>query len=642
MGRIFLPLLLTLLFWTTSALAFDAGSSCVKCHGDRETMAKLNAADFYLDPAAVDREVGMGGEPRCVDCHLGDPSQADVAGAHTGLLRPMLTVYGAGRAGTTMSRQELGVGALHLANERPSGLLPHPEPEKARALQVDKVTGLFWHDRDSDRLTFRADIAQKTCGRCHGEQVAEYRDSGMGLLRNQRGDRSFSEKLPGPHNCGPWFGDNYQRLAADTNVPFSKEQNAANDRNCNKCHPGCNDCHYQPFLGEGTHRFAPPQPVTCYGGRRGTICHAGPMERRRGAGFLRDEYAFPGTLYSGAHREAGLSCTDCHSLKDHNSGHMASPEARDSCQKCHPEFVAAIATSDHAKVDCVACHIDEIGGYQFTEWGPGNWAGNETPYAKHAGYFGVRDQPTLLRRADGRWLPYKPFPMAVLNQKNSLKPTGVVFREIPRRKIQGDTQCGEPESFVVKRPADQTNDAFIIVGTRTDLPSGNKAILWIQMDKISHALTFARDCDSCHASHAQISRSEFRYADPRNVTGPFEGSYTVVADAKGLRFENWRWDPVQPVVGRKTTNFALFTTNPEAWNVTDVDLSLPFDEAAYQASRSKLDQFITKVDAALARQKDDATVTARLKRIRNLAHHNLSFAEDKWNAEQGVEKTQAK
>ncbi|MGE4580546.1 MAG: cytochrome c3 family protein [Desulfuromonadales bacterium] len=620
-------LLIALLLFPLAAQAYDPASGCVQCHGDAQKMRALGAEALYLDPAQVDREVNMKGEPTCVDCHLGDATALEAAAAHQGMLRPLIMVSGRDLAGEAMERPRLGLLPLLPGEKGPSALVPKPDSSMAQLAGVDKINGLHWHDRDPERFSYRPDLAQATCGQCHRKSTEEFNASGMGRLHFQRANRSFAEPLPGPHNCGAWFGDNLERLAAETTVPFSAAQAAAADRNCNQCHPGCNDCHFKPYKGEGRHLFGQPEPVSCYGGQRGVICHAGPMERRRGAGFIREDYAYPGSLYAGAHREAGLNCLDCHSLRRHDPGSTASPQARASCRLCHADIVAAVESSEHAQVDCASCHIDEVGGYQFTFWGPGAWAGVETPYAKHAGYFGIRDWPTLIRNPEGRWLPYKPYPMAVLNQKHGLEPTGVVFRAIPSRQIEAQPAIGEVEGFTVARTATETNDAFIITGTRSELPGNGKTILWIQMDKISHALGYGRDCEGCHASHAQRAFSTFRYGDSRNVSEPFTGSYQIVADEKGLRFENLKYGDIKVREGRRVEDFAPFVVFPEAWNVEGMDLSLPFDEQKYQRAQQGLAALLATLQVRREAAAGEAELLKKLAKVEAVAYHNLAAAQ---------------
>jgi hypothetical protein len=350
------------------------------------------------------------------------------------------------------------------------------------------------------------------------------------------------------------------------------------------------------------------------------------MERRRGAGFLRDEFAHPRSLYAGAHREAGVECLDCHSLPDHQSGHMASAEARSSCARCHGEIVAAVKESYHARVDCSACHIDEIGGYQFTFWGPGTFSGNETPYAKHSAYYGVRDKPTLIRNAEGRWLPYKPYPMAALNQKKELPPSGIVFRTVPEKTVPGREALGEPAAIVVSRLGDQTHDAYISTGTH-DVPGNGKGIFWIQLDKVSHSLGGGRDCDDCHASREQSATSEFTYFDRRNVKAPVAGSYKVVADGKGMRFVDLVHSEVKPQPGRRVEDFAPFVRLPGAWKMEGVDLSIPFDPARVAAAKAEVQTVLRDIEAVEERTEDDEKTT-ELRRIRGVAWHRPAAARE--------------
>lgn len=615
-------------FAPLAALAFDPASGCVRCHGDREAMSRLGAEDMYLDPAAVDREVGMKGKPTCVSCHLGDPAAAEKEAAHTGMARPLLMVDGEKKASAPATRDGLAMLPLVPRRSGPSSMLPDIDPQDAAEAGITGLKGLFWHDRDPVTFAYSPSVARRTCGTCHPGQTEDYNRSGMGLVLYQRANRSFSEPLPGPHNCGAWFEGNGERLAEETSVPFSASQNEAAARSCNACHGGCNDCHYQPHRGEGRHLFARrPDALTCYGGGRGVTCHAAPMERRRGAGFLRDEFAHPKSLFAGGHQEAGLDCLDCHSLPGHDSGHVASAEARGSCGRCHGEIAAAVKESYHARVDCSSCHIDEIGGYQLTFWGPGTFAGNETPYAKHSAYYGVRDKPTLIRNAEGRWLPYKPYPMAVLNQKKELPPSsGVVFRAVPEKTVPGRESLGEPGSIPVSRRADQTHDAYIAAGTR-EVPGNGKAILWIQMDRVSHALGGGRECDDCHASHEQSATSEFTYFDKRNVAAPVVGSYKVVADGKGMRFVDLIHSEVKPQPGRRAEDFAPFVRLPGAWNVEGIDLSIPFDPARVAAAKAEVQGIMKELDDLETKTQNEERIS-QLRQVRAVAWHRPAAARE--------------
>lgn len=614
--------LLALLLAAGSAMAYDAASGCVKCHGDREKMESLGAGSMYLDPAAVDREVGMKGAPTCTDCHQGDPSAMEKEAAHKGLLRPFVSAAGKKVKGEAVSRSDIGLSPLVPKKEGSpmAAMIPKGDKELLQKNEIKKVLGMYYHDRDPKTFAYSPKIARDTCGRCHGKEVKDYNASSKGLMKHQRAYVSYAEELPGPQNCGAWFGNNYERLRDETSVPYTPQQNAASDRSCNACHAGCNDCHYKPYKGEGRHLFGRPETPSCYGGGRGSICHAGPMDRRRGSGFLRGEYSFPATLPVEKHAQKGLQCLDCHKPADHNFGHLASDDARSSCKKCHAEIVAAVKASDHRNVDCSSCHITDVGAYQFTFWGPGNVTGIETPYAKHKEYYGVRDLPTLVKHPAGRWIPVKPYPMAVLNQQKDVKPSGLLFRAIPERKIRGNTDIGEPEFFSIVRGFADVNDAVIVNGTRSDLPSGNKAILWVQIDKMSHALGKGRGCKSCHASEAQVSHSSYEYFDEKNVTEKFTGSYTVVADRDGIRFTDMKNTEIKPAKGRSAIDFAPFTVMPDAWNVKGIDLSIPFSEKRYRKADAGLEMFLKELEK---RPQDEKTA-----KVRVIAYHNLKKAKE--------------
>jgi hypothetical protein len=617
-----------------SAFAYAADSSCVNCHADADIMSAYGVPELHLDPEQVDKEVNMGGIPTCVDCHRGDNTTMVKEDAHQDLLKPFMMAIGGNYKGEALERSDTGAFPLVPQGESMfSSMVPKLEQDELQRLNTKKIKGLHFHDRDPETFAYAPEIARATCGKCHADEVEAYNKSSKGLLKHQRAFRSFSEDLPGPQNCGPWFGDNHALLAQETAVPFSAAQNASSARQCNTCHAGCNDCHYQAYKGEGgegRHRFGPPDSLSCYGGGRASLCHAGPMDRRRGAGYMRGEYAFPADLPRGVHVQNGIECLDCHEVNNHQFGHLASDNARNSCQNCHPQIVTALRESTHANVDCSACHIQAVGAYQFTFWGPGVVAGVETPYAKHKEYYGTRTLPTLIKNASGRWIPVKPYPMAALNQSKDVEPTGLKFRAIPERTIKGHTRIGEPETFTIAREQTDVNDAFIIMGTRDDLPENNKALLWIQMDKMSHALGKARNCESCHRSNAQVAESTFTYANPNDVAQPFSGSYTIVADENGMRFENIKTSEIVPQAERHISDFAPFTFFPAGWNVSGIDFSIPFESREVAEATSDLERFLTELEAA------EGVDTGH---IRAVAYHNLNMAKQMLQ-EQGKEKVE--
>jgi hypothetical protein len=127
---------------------------------------------------------------------------------------------------------------------------------------------------------------------------------------------------------------------------------------CNGCHvTSCGDCH-----GDAPHASGPPPDAACERCHRGAFVgwdYAGRAPRedheryRRGPTAGGEHYL---KMRPDVHREAGLGCADCHSMR---SLHEQRPSAR-SCRDCHAEISRDVP--DHAiaghleKMECVACH----------------------------------------------------------------------------------------------------------------------------------------------------------------------------------------------------------------------------------------------------------------------------------------------
>ncbi len=612
---------------------FDPISTCVRCHADQALLTRLGAPQMYLDPAQVDLEVGMNGAPNCVDCHLGDNRTMVAADAHKGMPRPFFAAVGENFKFEAVDRAVSGFAPITPQGENRSILLQQkPVPELARERGLQSLGPLFFHDHDPQTLAFDPTIARQTCGKCHSAQMDGYAESGMGLLRYQRAYTHWTASPPGPHNCGVWFGDNYERIAEETTVPFAVEMNAAQARSCNSCHPGCNDCHYQGFAeSKARHRFTGDvSALSCYGGGRGATCHSGPMERRRGAGFLREEFAVPlDELSQDVHARNGLQCVHCHQSREHDFGHQASVSARDACHRCHPDIVAALGAGTHRDVDCSACHVQRAGGYQFSFWGPGHAQGQENVYAKHNAYSGVRSLPTLVRHPEShRWIPLKPYPMATLNVAPETAPQTLSLRTIPETRIAGRTRLGEPETFTVQRGPGQVNDMYALRGT-VQIEGGGQMLAWVQFEKLSHALGPGRDCASCHANHHQRAVSWYTFADGSTVHDPFHGAYSVLASEKGLTFSGFAQTSVNPAGGRKVTDFAPFiAAGAETWNFEGVDLSLPFNEEKVDQARMRFNLLYARLHELLHARSDVPADLVELRRIRSVLYHNADVAEE--------------
>ncbi len=551
-----------------------AANGCTSCHGDRARMEALGYPHFTVTPQEVAAQSGM--EAGCSDCHLGDPTQGEKEKAHAGMGRLRLVR----REGL---RAEIADRKLPLQVVGSPALRIRPRIEKNGRPAVDPtVSTVLYQDKRADTLSQDFTMMEKSCGRCHAREVAQFRKSTMGRNGKQSRYSAWNSRERGPHNCGAWFAGNEAGIADNTAVPFPATTAALDQRTCNQCHVGCLDCHYDPQPTDpanphrGMHTFdRKPKPVSCYGGGRGTFCHAGPEERRRGAGYFGGPFSHPEGMEPDVHLRAKVGCLDCHanSGTDPTLGHgMVKRQA--TCDRCHAREVASHRTSAHKHLSCEACHIQEVGGYQGTYWGPGVLAGSPTPYFKYNDYYGTMAEPILIRDQNGRWIPVKPFPMAVMNQKSGVdRKPGLYWRwpaELP--------------------DLERTDDAWGYVGLFGGLPENNRALLWIQMDKMSHKYGRSRSCGSCHElpGGEQLQKVAWDYGGAGAM--PFSGSQTVVAGKKGLAIRGIRTtEGIEPTKGHAISSFAPWRYLPDAWQIPG-DFALPAlkDRAGYEKSRDDL------------------------------------------------------
>jgi hypothetical protein len=601
-------------------------SSCISCHGNKAEMEKLGYPQLYLDPVEVEKEVNMG-EVACEDCHMGNPAEMTAEKAHEGMPRPF---YAA--AGKTLKYQAVGREVTNYDPIQPKGkerfkfLMRKPDPQQAKEKGIAVLAQLYYHDHDPETMAYDPSVAEKTCGKCHENEVKEYNVSGMGLNKYQRGFTNFSDLKPGPQNCGAWFGDNHDKIGAELAVEYPKAHGDGSARGCNKCHASCNDCHYKGYeKSNARHVYQKdPEPLSCYGSGKGTICHAGPMDRRRGAGYMREEFAFPiHELAEDVHAKNGVTCNDCHKMESHSYGHLSSQSARESCKNCHEEiYNAALESPDHGNVDCTSCHIQAVGAYQFTFWGPGKQEAQVKALAKHKEYYGTRSQPTLVKHPErGVWIPMKPYPMGVLNMKDDVKGVNkLILREIEPTMVKGNAKIGE-QDFTLERKPDEVNDMYIMNGTYK-LKKNNKMLAWIQMDKMSHSIGEARNCDSCHSSHDQIATSWWTYDASNDVKKPFNGSYIIRGTKKGLFFTDWKYETPEPAAGMDTEDFMPFINSGNVWDTKGIDFSIPFDDKKYADARSDYELLYGKLHGLEQQYAKDQAKLDTIKLARKILPHN--------------------
>ncbi len=501
----YLKLLSVLFFFLGLPQVMALQSSCTFCHSNQTVMEGLNFSWFYFTEDEVWNQskmvrTGVGG-PACQDCHLGDPENYTAEGAHRGMPRPI---------------------AVSLEDFAPADryrYLPNLTPQSDRyplnMLPGDRsLKTVLYHERDPTNYAANTTIIEMTCGRCHEQQVKDFLETPMARVTMQSSYPTFTDP-PGPHNCGYWLLD-IERIREELAVNYTEEQAQVVDRICQQCHTGCLDCHYQPFLGKGRHFFSRTVPAeSCESGGGRGICHAGAEDFRRGAGFNRDLTSLP-SLPRDAHAAQNMTCTDCHE----RDGHLFKREVK-NCGQCHREAVEEMEESVHQNLSCEACHIQSLGGYQMTIWGPGEYYGVVSPLVKN-NYYGTLSRPILIRDQDGIWIPVKADPQAVLNMKGELAPSGIRFRDLPPLR-------------------NRSRDAFALAGTFKDLPRNSNAVLWIHMDKASHGLGPARACRDCHDTGIQEAVSTW-IAFGEHIYPPlnrsFTGRHQVIGNSSGLYITN--------------------------------------------------------------------------------------------------------
>ncbi|HEY6008925.1 MAG TPA: cytochrome c3 family protein [Geobacteraceae bacterium] len=555
-------------------LAWGKGNSCLDCHASATKMAALGYAHFTVTAAEVKAQSGMTAD--CPDCHLGNPDSTEKEKAHKGMGRLLIVRKKGLKAETAERKYPLEFGA------EPMNRIKYVADKDGKPAVDPTVAQILYQDKRPDTLSQDFAMMEKTCGACHKKEFDEFRKSAMGQNAKQSQYRSWTDKERGPHNCGVWSEPNYAKITATTTVPFSREQSALNQRSCATCHVGCLDCHYAPMASDpakprqGMHTFnRRPAPQNCYGGGRGTLCHAGPEERRRGAGYFGASYAYPEGSAPDVHATKNVGCLDCHETSGVNPrlGHGTVRRSHTRCFDCHLKAVEGLRYTVHKSLTCEACHVQEVGGYQATFWGPGTQAGTATPFYKYKEYYGIMKEPILIKDESRLWIPVKPYPMAVMNQQGDYAK--------PLRHWRYPTTFAELE---------RTNDAWGYVGLFGGLPENNQALLWVQMDKVSHKYGKSRSCASCHELRDGEQRQTvtWDYSDAGAL--PFSGSHTVVGNRAGLYIREMKArDRIEVLDGFRLSSFAPWVYLPDKWVVRG-DFSIPpiKDKKRYEEAKQEL------------------------------------------------------
>lgn len=591
-----------------------SSAECIRCHSDQKKLAELGYPEFFVTPEIVAVQ-SKHSTADCRDCHLGNGRATDKDKAHKGMLKMLIV----GEEAELKRRKVFYPSALTpTGKNRLFELIPKMEID-GKLRYPYEVRTILWHDRDPETYNFDPEMAQKTCARsdCHPEQLKQFNTTFMATNFRQRTMRTWLVPY-GPHNCGPSFADlpprevlqaagfdyqNTEKIRSNLNIPFSGQQAEDKQRVCNTCHAGCLDCHYTPCKDE-PHRFIKaPQSESCSGFGRASMCHSGSMESRRGETYIGGDYAIPSGIEPDVHYKKGIHCLACHPTGKKGMGDM---ERKADCQDCHIAVEEAHAKGIHKKLACAACHVNELGGYQTTIWGPGFFADKQNPFYKYALYYGIQKPPILMKGQQGIWMPVKIMPHAVGNikQKVSRSPT-VQFRW----------------------PSGETKDAYYIVGTFDGLPENNNHLLWLEIQQAAHPYGKGRTCESCH-QEKQISMSSWEFLEDQGTEETFTGEYEIVAEERTLSIRNMRnTSPIIPFDEYNLSDFASWLYLKDKWKMAG-DFSIKTDQQKYQQyyekynilvkKLEKLDRSAKNLDKKMLRRYRDAKATA----IHNVENEN--------------------
>lgn len=541
----FLLLMLAVLLNAGNAVA---GDSCKDCHENSKMMKDAGYPQFALSPAEVRAQTHM--PAACPDCHLGNAGATSKEDAHGGML--MLKAVRQKTWEATARSSMAPEDVMDWPNLEPRGdsratrLFPKRLYDGELKDNPDYKT-IIYHDKNPGTLAFNPVIAEKTCGKCHAEIVRSFLKSPMGGGRNAHTQSQYRTWTggTGPQSCGLWMGvlskpdqaafsdENIKYYNEHSTMPLSQKDAYNSQRNCNQCHVGCLDCHLDvrkrsaEIPGDGPHTFVKkPAPLACYGGGRSFACHAGPLERRRGDGYLRQEFTQASPEGSAllkeqidVHMQKNIACVDCHE-PNKVTGFHGDLQRGVSCGKCHAPVVRAHDSGPHKKVDCAACHTALIGGYAFNFWSAVGMQGKENPLTRIQDYLTGATPPLLIKNPKGMWIPVHVVPHLSGNVKaEEVKISRkLLFRNKPDVDIQ--------RRYV-------SNDSYAVTRLLRNLDEKDRnAMAWLNLDRVAHATGKARNCESCHASRAQRIAVTFAGGSYKDVE---DGEYTIVADSQGLR-----------------------------------------------------------------------------------------------------------
>lgn len=260
-------------------------------------------------------------------------------------------------------------------------------------------------------------------------------------------------------------------------------------------------------------------------------CYAGPLERRRGEGYLCAEYtqatdAGKAVLRdrAGVHVKKGIVCVDCHDM-NLDTGFHADLRRDVNCGKCHAKAAADHGKGVHRNVDCSACHTALIGGYAFNFWTLTGKGDQKNPATRIQDYLVDAIPPLILKDPKGVWIHLHVEP----HTSGNVKPDEVA----PSKNLMSRNRF---EAAVDRRYF--SNDAYAVTGLAKNLDAEDKdTMAWLHVDRVAHGLGKSRSCESCHSGTAQRITTNFTAGSYKDVE---DGAYTNIVGKKGLRVTDFK------------------------------------------------------------------------------------------------------
>lgn len=327
------------------------------------------------------------------------------------------------------------------------------------------------------------------------------------------------------------------------------------------------------------------------------MCHAGSLHSRRGGTYVGGDYSIPTGMKADSHFKKDIHCIDCHLTGQRGMGDM---QRKATCQDCHIEIEDAHSKSIHKNLECAACHINELGGYQIVVWGPGKIVGKPNPFKKYSLYHGIQSPPIIMKNQKGKWMAVKVFSHVLGNFREDVKPS---------------------QSLMFRWKDSDIQDPYYIVGTHS-IGVNDKHLLWIEMQHVSHPYGKGRSCDSCHQKE-QVSISRWEYEDDQGAKEPFHGGYKILAGKDGLRITDMKnYTPIKIADGYKLEDFASWLFFKDKWQMPgDFSIKAEKDKYIKYLNLSKnIGKELNALDSEM--KKKDKKVQKKYREIRGIVLHN--------------------